>query len=365
MTVVQDIATRVNDFLSAIIGIRIRRDEWRLYHKQHRQQALRAVQTIEKYNGQKLSFRLKKLAEDYAIQVLGKKEYAPWLYVYTLVNEGNFKEGWVPDDFFDKRVMPELNKLRSVTNFKTFSNVVLKTDALPDVAYYIDDILYSRDFQRININSLRDGFGDRYKNVFVKKDYSGEGRGVFKLALEDINRDTFKRIGNCVVQFPIRQHAFFEHIISGPVATVRITTVKDLEGKIDMRASYLRLGRSDTAWIQSANSVRVAIVDRNGELDRFGYTDNWRRWLNHPDSNFPFYKERVPQFREAVEYCVKLHTLVPHFAIIGWDITVSCDDKIKLLEWNGDHCDIKFSEATTGPCFTGLNWERLKDGSAE
>jgi hypothetical protein len=187
-----------------------------------------------------------------------------------------------------------------------------------------------------------------------------KARGVFKLALDDMNEDTFKRIGNCVIQSPIQQHKFFEQIITGPVATVRITTVKNLHGKIEMRASYLRLGRRNTAWIQSANSVRVAIVDRNGELDSVAYTEDWRRWLSHPDSNFSFYKQRVPHFKKAVEYCLKLHASVPHFAIIGWDIAVSNEEEIKLMEWNG-YCDITFSEATTGPCFTGLNWERLKD----
>jgi hypothetical protein len=322
-----------------------------------------AVQTIEKFNRQKLSHRLKKQADDYAIQVLGKKLYAPWLYVYTLVSDGNFKEGWIPDNFFGKLVIPELNRLRSITNVKTFSNAVLKTKALPDVAYYIDHVLYNRDFKVIDITSLREIIGDTYKNVFVKKDWSGEGKGVFKLAFEDINEGVFRRIGNCVVQSPIQQHEFFEHIISGSVATVRVTTVKNVDGKIDMRASYLRLGRRNTAWVRSDNSVRVAIIDRNGELDKFGYTENWRRWLNHPDSNFSFSKQRVPQFRDAVEYCLKLHALVPHFAIIGWDITISYDDKIKLFEWNADHCEIKFSEATTGPCFTGLNWERLREKS--
>jgi hypothetical protein len=34
----------------------------------YKQNALRAVQTIEKYNGQKLSARLKRLADDYAIR---------------------------------------------------------------------------------------------------------------------------------------------------------------------------------------------------------------------------------------------------------------------------------------------------------
>jgi hypothetical protein len=352
------LTTKINDVLANLMGIRIglHRDE----RNRCKKDVLRAVQTIEKYNGQKLSTHLKSLADDYAIQVLGKKEYAPWLYVYTLVRDGNFKEGWIPQNFYAKLVMRELNKAMFITAFKTFSNVVLKTEALPDIAYCIDDVFYTRDFTVIDLAALREIIGGTYKNIFVKRDLVGRGTGVFKLALDDMNEDFFKRIGNCVIQSPIQQHEFFEQIITGSVATVRITTVKNLHGKIEMCASRLRLGRRNTAWIQSPNSVQVAIVDRNGDLDTVAYTEDWRRWPSHPDSNFSFYKQRVPHFKEAVEYCLKLHASVPHFAIIGWDIAVSYDDKIKLMEWDGDP-DITFSEATTGPCFTGLNWERLKD----
>ena len=38
-----------------------------------------------------------------------------------------------------------------------------------------------------------------------------------------------------------------------------------------------------------------------------------------------------------------------------------CDDETtKVIEWNAKHCDIKFSEASTGPCFLGLGWEKYK-----
>jgi hypothetical protein len=87
---------------------------------------------------------------------------------------------------------------------------------------------------------------------------------------------------------------------------------------------------------------------------------DWKRWLSHPDTNYSFYKNRIPLFEEAVEYCKGLHSLVPHFVIVGWDITIANGDRIKLIEWNTD-CDIKFAEAASGPCFTGLNWERLKE----
>lgn len=361
MKISGSVARKINAFLSNLLGIRVvRANQTQSYDKWHEQSVLGAVWTIEKYNGQKLSPRSKKLADDYAIQVFGGKEYAPWLYVYTLVS-GTFKEGWIPDNFFGKFVVPKANKdLRSLTNFKTFSNVVLKAKELPDLAYYIDGVFYSRELTAVDITSLREIIGEEYSSVFVKKDGSAQGQGVIKLLVKNINEDSFKPIGNCVIQSPIQQHDFFERIISGSVATVRITTVKDSDGKIGLRASYLRLGRTDTQWVQSNNSVRVAIIDKYGELDSFGYTQDWRRWSNHPDTNFLFSKQRVPQFEKAVETCVKLHAMVPQFTFIGWDIAVGNNDEIKLIEWNGEHCDIKFSEATTGPCFLGLNWERLR-----
>jgi hypothetical protein len=47
----------------------------------------------------------------------------------------------MPDNFFGRMVCPRVNKsLTVVTGYKTLSNVVLKTEALPDVGYYIDGI---------------------------------------------------------------------------------------------------------------------------------------------------------------------------------------------------------------------------------
>ena len=154
MRIIRDIARRGNDLLTDLVGIRIFRVQ--RYDREHKLQALKAVQTIEKFNNEKLSSTEKKLADDYAVQVLGDKKYAPWLYVYTLIR-GQFREGWIPDNFFGRLVAPKINKeLRSAARFKTFTNVVLKTNALPDVAYYLDGIFYDRDLAVIDINRLRE-----------------------------------------------------------------------------------------------------------------------------------------------------------------------------------------------------------------
>jgi hypothetical protein len=322
-------------------------------------EALRVVSVMEKYNGKKLTPLLKKVADDYAIQVLGGKEYAPWLYVYALMSDG-FKEGWIPSNFYGRFVVPKANKdLDFVVNFKTLSNAILKTHALPDIAYYIDGIFYTRGLEPTDAASIQQAIGEGYPSVFVKKDGSERGQGIIKLPVIDINENRFRQIGNSVIQSPIQQHEFFDCIISDSVATIRITTAKDAKGRIDMRASFLRVGRAGDEWVQAAKLIRVAIINGHGELDCFCYTPDWRRWVSHPDTNFSFSGKLIPHFGKAVETCRNLHALVPHLTIIGWDIAIGNDDQVKLIEWNA-RGDIKFSEAATGPCFIGLNWESLR-----
>jgi len=41
------------------------------------------------------------------------------------------------------------------------------------------------------------------------------------------------------------------------------------------------------------------------------------------------------------------------------DLTVDNLEQVQVIEVNGINNGIKFSEATTGPCFRNLNWENL------
>ena len=50
---------------------------------------------------------------------------------------------------------------------------------------------------------------------------------------------------------------------------------------------------------------------------------------------------------------------MPFARSVGWDVVVDSDDEVRVLEWNAGHNDIKFSEATQGPCFSDMGWETL------
>jgi len=331
----------------------------RSYDRRYVKEAQRALSTIERDTSQKLSVQHKKLADEYAAEVLGSKSYAPWLYVYTLVR-GGFREGWIPDNYFGWVVVPAINKgFGPMTGFKSLTNVILRTEALPDLAYYIDGVLYDRDMSVSGLDWLRKA--TTHNELFVKSDRTSRGRGITKVSIKELDEALLRRIGNCVIQGGIRQHPELDRIISGPVATIRITTVKEKSGRISMRAAYFRVGRSDASWVLSAHSLRVAIIDKSGYLDAFCYTPDWKRWPKHPDTGFAFANHRIPRFAEAVKLCTGLHGKIPHISIIGWDVAIGEDETVKLIEWNAGHCDIKFSEACTGPCFADLHWERLRD----
>jgi hypothetical protein len=84
------------------------------------------------------------------------------------------------------------------------------------------------------------------------------------------------------------------------------------------------------------------------------------RHTRHPDSGFSFTGQQIPYFRKAVAACEALHRKVPQFSVIGWDAIVTPQGKVEIMEWNTNEPVIAFSEASTGPCFTGLGWEKLE-----
>ena len=96
-----------------------------------------------------------------------------------------------------------------------------------------------------------------------------------------------------------------------------------------------------------------------GELSRTGYTPDWLGIEEHPDTKIKFCGMRIPMFSECLSTVLDLHRKIPFARCVGWDLTIDNEDRVRLMEWNGEHNDIKFSEATHGPCFADLGWERL------
>ncbi len=328
------------------------------FHLIHRKLAKGALKTIEWEKG-KTNKKIIKHADSYACEVLGSKIYAPWLYVYSAL-KGTFKEGWIPDNYYGQVVAPKIQGDYGRLSFaKLHGNSYFETKRFPDLAYYVNGRWLSKDLQILSSEGLREVIFFESDQIVFKRDQSFQGKGVYLIQKKNFKVEHIAKFGNGVFQKHIRHHSFFNDFGTAATATIRLTTVMDLSQKASIRAAYLRMGRLGETHVKSESQVKVGIDIVSGKLAEYGHLNDWTSTHNHPDTQIAFKNKTIPYFNTAVALCIELHSRVPYIGSIGWDLTIDSKGQVQILEWNGYHNDIKYSEATQGPCFADLGWEKL------
>ena len=332
------------------------------FHLEHGAQAREVLQLLERKNGRADPANLK-LADTYAQDVFGDAIYAPWLRVYTAFT-GTFKEGWIPDNYYGGVVVPSMKGgYGTISNLKPLARTIFGGDAFPDLAYYANGLFFTDRNVVVPEQDLLDVVFRDTEKVVYKLDGSAQGKGIHFFDRHSFNRELIKALGNGVIQKFIIQHPTLSAFAAKSVATLRFTTVVDDLGRISLRACFLRLGRAKDTHITVDDEVCVPINLKTGELAREGFLTDWGSTTEHPDSKVSFAGVRIPAFSDCVDTVLQLHSKIPFARCIGWDVAVDAEGKVQVMEWNGEHNDVKFSEATQGPCFYDLNWELLHANS--
>ena len=328
------------------------------YHLSHKNFATQILQNIEKKKG-KTNPQTIRLADEYSQEILGWIGYAPWLHVYCAV-AGSFREGWIPDNYYGRVVVPRINgDYGRLSEHKILSRALFQSQRFPDVAYLVRGRFFSHDMAPLSDNEVLDSLFAKSDRVVFKLGSSIQGKGVHILARVGLSPKDLTILGDGVFQSYIQQNPFFDNLMPYSVATLRITSAIGRDGEPSLRAAYLRIGRANDSHVKSASHVRIPLDRENGELASQGYLPDWTCIDHHPDSRTLFAGKKVIHFDKCVSTALELHRKMPHAECIGWDLVVDTHGEVCVMEWNGFHNDIKFSEATVGPCFIGLEWDRL------
>ncbi len=328
------------------------------YHSEEKRQALRLIESMTSRTGGRSISGSFKQCDEYAKDVFGSKKYSPWLKAYT-VFAGTFKEGWIPDNYYGTVVVSALvGDYGRISGCKAISKRLFQTNLLPDLAYSVNGLIYTPSMEVIKPDELSKYLFGTTDRVVYKLDNGAQGSSVFVYDAGSFP-DSSVKFGNGVFQSYIVQHPFFDEFDSRSVSTIRITTVVDDESSVSCRAAYPRFPRNLDTHVKSASAIKVAVNIHDGELHERGYFPNWVLTARHPDSGTLFAGRTVPNFRECVDVCVSLHKRLKLPRMIGWDVIIDGDGSAVVMEWNGGHNDIKFSEAATGPCFADLGWQNL------
>lgn len=330
------------------------------YHWNPNNKVLQLLRNIEKDQG-KLSSHTIKLCDEYAIEVLGHKKYAYWLYVYSAI-AGGFKEGWIPDRYFKDVVVPKINgDYRNLGDHKSLNSFFFNHDAFPDLASQMNGVFFNREYKHLSSQDLKNLLFEKEENIVFKQDSSARGRGIHFFNPENFDIAKIKTLGNGTFQRKIDQHSLFKKFTDNSVATLRVITVMDNLGKASLRGCHLRLGSGSETYIQANTNIRIPIDLKSGEFSEIAYLANWGVIREHPVSKLNFKGHTIPLFDQCIKLVLDLHTKVPFVGIIGWDVIIDTSDNIIIMEWNSGHTGITISEATQGPCFSDLGWEKLRN----
>ena len=332
-----------------------RRDQ--SYHADH---AARAIKVIRRLNaaGKRVRPADAQRCQDYAIEVLRHRAYVPWLMVYSAL-AGEFKEGWIPDNFYGSRVVHAIQGPPGHVSFlKSLSAALFDSPSFPDLGSRINGSLFDRAYRPLAFDDAHEQFFERNDQIVFKPDDSGRGRDIAFFDKGSFDRATVEALGNGVFQRYVSQHPFFDQFSNASVATIRITTVVEDGGPISVRAGHLRLGSGSDTHILPASQVSVPLDLASGAPRETGLL-SWLECRAHPTSGEPFAGKTIPAFEQCLSTALSHHQRIPFVRCIGWDMAVDIDDEPQILEWNGFHNSIILAEALQGPCFKGLGWERF------
>jgi hypothetical protein len=294
---------------------------------------------------------------DYARSRFGSVGFAPWLEFYALFR-GEFREGWIPANFFQTVAIRKLNGLPyGIGASRSLMTRILDTPMLPDRAHFVSGEwrdLSGAHLDRDKVPSLI--FGDDAE-VCVKVESTSRGRGVSFAHRDNLDLADIEGLGDLVVQSAIRHHPLFDEVSPRAVVTLRVSTGK-LPGRPPFSVgSYLRCSLGE-GRVVGESSLRVGIVDDDGRLAAFGSDPTWRRYTTHPETGAVLDGWQIPAYRKMVASCVELHDRLPQLGFIGWDVTLDEKGEVLIMEVNTGDPDIKFIEMSQGPTLRAFKLER-------
>lgn len=328
------------------------------YNYIHKNMAKGALKTIESLKG-KTNPKLITLSNEYATDVLGWRGYAPWLKAYSAM-VGEFKEGWIPENYFGNVIVPKLQGEIGETSFlKPLSQKLFHSTDFPDAGYFVNGTFYSEKYEYIQDATIIERLFANTDKVVFKLNNSAQGMGVYVIEKKSFDYKQIKALGDGVFQRYIQQHKFFDEIMPNSVATIRIVTVMTQAGSASVRAANLRVGRQRDSHVISSSQITIPINIESGALNTLGHSKAWYTLDSHPDTGFEFEDKKIPCFDKLMNKALELQNAMPFVKCIGWDMILDANDTVQVMEWNGFHTGTTFAEFTQGPCFKDLGWETL------
>lgn len=183
---------------------------------------------------------------------------------------------------------------------------------------------------------------------------TGEGRGV-ELLLKNSDSEVgaqFNRYAkDFIVQRKFVQHESMSALNASSLNTMRILTYRGLDGRVRhlKDKTFLRVGTPGAVRDNVGSGGGMCQVFDDGSVNdrvvhyKFMEVGSFRTL--HGIDGF-----KIPNYAEALKFAEELHTRLPYFDFIGWDIAIDQDGQPAFVEFNVP-CEVGATQQGCGPMF--------------
>jgi hypothetical protein len=163
---------------------------------------------------------------------------------------------------------------------------------------------------------------------------------------------------NLVVQERLVANEDYARLHKNSVNTIRVVSYI-LDGEIYTGPLAMRIGVGESFVDNShAGGMSVALSD-DGELYEEGYTENGKKFKQHPDSGVVFKGYKVPCTRDIINVAKRLHSKIPMLKFVSWDFMIDNDNRVVLIETNMISQSLWFPQYTHGMGIFGDNTDKM------
>lgn len=227
----------------------------------------------------------------------------------------------------------------------TVLNNKVKTNSL-FAPFLHRDWIYPRDCTFVEFKN----FIEKHPRFFSKPLDGSLGKGA-EIINADSNKnidelfDTLKR-KNSLLEELVIQHEEIVAFCPDTVNTIRVYTILDIHNVVHILATSGRFGRVGGAVDNFHGGGYAVIIDpTTGIITTDGINEFHDRVQKHPDTGKFFKGFQYPCWEKMRVAVAKMAKMIPQLRHIGWDIAISNDNEIVLIEANGNAPDLGLQQA--------------------
>lgn len=160
-----------------------------------------------------------------------------------------------------------------------------------------------------------------------------------------------------IVQERVQQHEQMSQLNPTSLNTLRVMTYRD-GNDVFVLYMVVRIGRmGECVDNETAGGIKADVDLSTGTILECAYGNYKEPKMYQTDSGAVLKGYQIPAFEKVIAFVKQLHTRLPYFNLIGWDIAVDAAGEPILIEWN--RCP-DLSQVAHGPAFGEMTEEIFK-----